>query len=48
MPLIGSKLDAIKTQIQSDVAQKITACDQLLRDNIAKMCSNKVRTNSLR
>lgn len=42
MPLIATNLDSIKKQIQSDVAHKITACDQLLKDNIAKMCNNKV------
>lgn len=39
---IGTKLDAIKAQIQSDVAQKLVSSDQLLRENITKACTNKV------
>lgn len=39
---IGSKMDSIKAQIQNDVAQKLVSSDQLLRENIAKVCSNKV------
>lgn len=42
MPLIAGKLDTIKAQIQADVSHKLSACDQLLRDTIVKVCSHKV------
>lgn len=42
MPMIAGKLDTIKAQIQADVSHKLSACDQLLRDTIVKVCSNKV------
>lgn len=41
VPLIISRLDQIKLQIQSEVAQKLSICDQLLRDNIARVCTSK-------
>lgn len=41
VPVIVSRLDQIKHQMQTDVAHKLSVCDQLLRDNIAKACSNK-------
>lgn len=42
LPLIAGKLDAIKTQIHSEVVQKLTVCDQLMKENISKMCTSKV------
>lgn len=39
---IASKMDSLKAQFQADVAQKLVSSDQLLRENIAKACSNKV------
>lgn len=42
LPLIASKMDAIKSQIVNDVGQKLLVCDQLLKDNITKICSSKV------
>lgn len=41
VPLIVSRLDQIKNQVQTDVANRLSICDQLLRDNIAKACANK-------
>lgn len=45
LPLIASKMDAIKIQIHNDVEQQLLVCDQLLKDNIIKMCTSKVVSN---
>lgn len=41
VPVLVTRLDQIKLQIQAEVAQKLSVCDQLLRDNIARVCTSK-------
>ena len=42
LPWISGKLDLINTQIRVDVQERLTTSDELLKENIAKVCSNKV------
>lgn len=42
MPIIAGKLEGIKTNIQSDIAQKITITDHVIKENIAHICRSKV------
>lgn len=44
MPIIAGKLEGIKTQIQSDIAQKITVTDHVIKENITNICRNKVNS----
>lgn len=45
-PAINSKLDAIKSQIQTDVAQKLAVSDHVIKENILSICKSKVRIDS--
>lgn len=42
MPIIAGKLEGIKTQIQSDISQKITITDHVIKENITNICRSKV------
>lgn len=42
LPIIASKLDAIKSQIQADIAQKITMSDHVIKENILNICKSRV------
>lgn len=42
LPLIASKMDAINSQIHTDVGHKLLALDQCLKESIGKMCTSKV------
>lgn len=46
LPLVANVMDNIKQQIQMDIAQKLTSCDQMLRDNIAQVCTSKTIVDS--
>lgn len=41
LPIVAGKLEGIKTQIQSDIAQKITITDHVIKENIANICRGK-------
>lgn len=47
LPTIAGSLDSIKTQILIDMDKRLVSNDQLLRETIAKVCSNKVRFKNL-
>lgn len=42
LPIVAGKLEGIKTQIQSDIAQKITITDRVIKENISNICRSKV------
>lgn len=42
LPIVGAKLDAIKAQLQTDIAQKLTITDHVIKENIANICKSKV------
>lgn len=42
LPIVAAKLEGIKTQIQSDIAQKITITDHVIKENISNICRSKV------
>lgn len=42
LPSITGKLDAIKAQIQVDVAQKIAMSDHVIKENILNICKSRV------
>lgn len=42
LPVVAGKLDGIKGQIQTDIAQKITITDHVIKENIANICKSKV------
>lgn len=41
VPVLVTKLDMIKQQIQLDVSQKLTTTDKILKENIAQVCKSK-------
>lgn len=41
-PIISAKLDAMKAQVHSEIAQKLTITDRVLKENISNMCRSKV------
>lgn len=41
LPIVAGKLEGIKTQIQSDIAQKITITDHVIKENISNICRSK-------
>lgn len=41
-PIVSTKLDAMKAQVQSEIAQKMTVTDRIVKENIANMCRSKV------
>ncbi|XP_017495092.1 PREDICTED: enhancer of mRNA-decapping protein 4 homolog, partial [Rhagoletis zephyria] len=40
-PMLSAKIDHLQQQIQIDVAQKLTAFDLMLKDNISQVCKSK-------
>lgn len=42
LPIIASKMDATKSQIQADIAQKISVSDLLIKENISNICKSRV------
>lgn len=42
LPMVAAKLDTLKSQIQADVAQKISITDAVIKENIANICKSKV------
>lgn len=42
LPLVAAKLDATKAQIQTEIAQKITITDRVIKENISNICRSKV------
>lgn len=42
LPIIASKLDATKSQIQADIAQKISISDHVIKENISNICKSRV------
>ena len=43
VPGMVSALEPLKFQLKTDVANKLTATDKILHDNIAKLVCNKVK-----
>ena len=43
VPIFVAKLDNIKQQIQTEVAQKLTTTDKVLKENISQVCKSKVK-----
>lgn len=41
-PMLAAKLDNMQQQIQLNVAQKLSAFDVMIKENIALACKNKV------
>lgn len=41
VPTIAQRLDQLKHQMQQDIAHKLSVSDQLLRENIARVCNSK-------
>lgn len=41
MPMMAAKIDSMQQQIQIDVAQKLTAFDLMMKENIAQVCKSK-------
>lgn len=41
-PIVSTKLDAMKAQVQNEIAQKMTVTDRIVKENIANMCRSKV------
>lgn len=42
LPVVGARLDGIKTQIQVEVAQKLSITDKVIKENISNICKSKV------
>lgn len=42
-PLVVSKLDAMRTGIQAEIAQKMSITDHVIKENISNICKSKVR-----
>lgn len=42
LPIVAGKLEGIKTQIQSDISQKITITDHVIKENITNICKSPV------
>jgi len=42
LPGVGAVLEPVREQMTRDMAQKLTATDALLKDNIAKMVRSRV------
>lgn len=42
LPVVGARLDGIKTQIQAEVAQKLSITDKVIKENILNICKSKV------
>lgn len=42
LPIIASKLDATKSQIQADIAQKLSISDHVIKENISNICKSRV------
>ncbi|XP_031617309.1 enhancer of mRNA-decapping protein 4 homolog isoform X2 [Contarinia nasturtii] len=41
LPVVGARLDGIKAQIQSEIAQKLTITDKVIKENISNICKSK-------
>lgn len=41
-PMLAAKLDNMQQQIQLNVAQKLSAFDLMIKENIAQACKSKV------
>lgn len=41
IPAIGSMIDIIKQQVQSEVAKKLTASDKVIGDSLSRLCQSK-------
>lgn len=46
LPVVGARLDGIKAQIQTEIAQKLTITDKVIKENISNICKSKVRSKS--
>lgn len=42
LPVVGARLDGMKAQIQSEIAQKLSITDKVIKENIANICKSKV------
>ena len=42
LPVVGARLDGIKTQIQLEVAQKLSITDKVIKENISNICKSRV------
>lgn len=46
LPVVGARLDGIKAQIQTEIAQKLTITDKVIKENISNICKSKVSQKS--